>query len=280
MNSKTRHEIVGAAVVVVLVAVIFIYAHVQVYATMAELRGRVQELEQENATLQQTVQILQSEKAVLQSNLTALEALKVQLENNLTQLIQQIADLQEQYDNLQAEYGDLQTSYDALQASYNDLMAAYNESLATIEELKSQIPPEVPEFHPFSVTLKLLKSEMVTGLLQNKGKAVATNVTVVLRVLVGSINSMSLDGDTLYITVSGEPIGTLFEFNRTAFIKLDPAEANSWTLTWDDTTESTKERFAFAADVTQFVLDGRVKIVIDLYCAEGVEEHWEFEYDA
>ena len=210
--------------------------------------------------------------------LTAL-AIRIQtLEQEKAKLIGTLEELQGELSVLQNQLEDLQVQHNDLKAQYDELQTAYDEALNEIDRLKGLIPPETPEFHPFSLLMKLQKSEMISGALQNKGTKTATRVMITLKILSGDIDRMELSDSELCITVSGKPTQTLFEFNAMIFGSLDPKETNAWKLTWSDASEETKKRFSFAS-VDQFKINGRVKVVIDLTCDEGVEEHWEFTID-
>jgi len=132
-----------------------------------------------------------------------------------------------------------------------------------------------PKFHPLAVELPLKKSCMVQGILQNKGTARATNVTVHVAIYTGDIDKWTTTQTKVIIECSGEPRQLLFEFRAVVFQKLDAYEVNSWKLTWDDATPSVKERFRDYA-VGEFEIKGTVKVVVDITCNEGVKEHWEF----
>ena len=275
LNRKEVKQLDRKVVLVALLAV----------SLLAALAFRVQVLEREKAELATALQGLENELAALQGQLSGLQAELEALQAQHSELETQYAELQAehegleaQYSELQTDYGELESAYSELEAAYEELQADYEEALEEIEDLKAQIPPEAPEFHPFSLLLKLHKNEMVSGALQNKGTKKATNVTVVLKILAGDVDKMELSDNELHITVSGEPSSVLFEFTAKVFEILDPKETNSWKLTWADASEKTKERFDFA-DVDQFRISGRVKVVVDLMCDEGVEEHWEFTFE-
>jgi len=135
-----------------------------------------------------------------------------------------------------------------------------------------------PKFHPFGIELPLRKNCMVRGMLQNIGGSRATNVEVTVKILVGSVDSVFVGRDKKVWTVHGTPRNVLFEFRAVVFEKLDATEANGWMLTWDDATAATRERHG-NPNIEQFEIHGTVKVVVDLRCDEGVEEHWEFTFE-